>query len=103
MLYSPPRGQMSGAQVAVEDVNKALAVSHLGLMFILTVGGMIFLGMKVDAWAGTSPWGVLVGLALGFATGFYYLVATVFKQGDDDGQAGGGDAEGLDEDTNGGA
>jgi F0F1-type ATP synthase assembly protein I len=85
--------------VEQEDVQSALSYSHLGFMFVLTVGGMIFLGLKIDEWAGSSPWGVLLGFAAGFALGFYYLVVQVFKQSDEAEARGDGEAGGPGEDT----
>lgn len=42
---------------------------------ILLLGG---LGYAVDAWMGSEPWGLLVGLLLGIVVGFYELARTVF-------------------------
>jgi F0F1-type ATP synthase assembly protein I len=42
---------------------------------IALLGG---LGYAVDVWQGTTPWGLLVGLLLGVAVGFYELAKTVF-------------------------
>lgn len=47
------------------------------------VGGIILLGgigYAIDAWKGTSPWGLLVGLALGIIVGFYELVKTTWTR-----------------------
>ena len=47
------------------------------------VGGIILLGgigYAVDRWQGSSPWGVMVGLALGIVVGFYELVKTTWKK-----------------------
>ncbi len=42
---------------------------------ILLLGGI---GYGVDAWMGSEPWGLLVGLLLGIVVGFYELARTVF-------------------------
>ena len=42
---------------------------------IALLGG---LGYAFDAWQETSPWGLLIGLLLGVAVGFYELAKTVF-------------------------
>jgi F0F1-type ATP synthase assembly protein I len=47
------------------------------------VGGIIFLGAMgyaIDAWRGTSPWGLVGGLFLGVAVGFYQLIKTVWPR-----------------------
>ena len=45
------------------------------------IGALILLGTigyAVDAWRGTSPWGLLVGLLMGLVVGFYELAKTVW-------------------------
>lgn len=42
---------------------------------ILLLGG---LGYAVDAWLGSTPWGLIGGLLLGIVVGFYELARTVF-------------------------
>jgi F0F1-type ATP synthase assembly protein I len=47
------------------------------------VGGIILLGAigyGVDEWRGTSPWGLMIGLALGIVVGFYELVKTAWRR-----------------------
>jgi F0F1-type ATP synthase assembly protein I len=47
------------------------------------VGGIILLGAigyGIDQWRGTSPWGVMIGLALGIIVGFYELVKTAWRR-----------------------
>lgn len=44
---------------------------------ILLLGG---LGYWWDGWAGTAPWGLVAGLALGIIVGFYELVKTVWRK-----------------------
>ena len=39
--------------------------------------GLGGLGYGVDRWLGSAPWGVFVGLLLGFVVGFYELVKAV--------------------------
>ena len=46
------------------------------------VGGIILLGgigYGIDQWRDTTPWGLLIGLALGIIVGFYELVKTVWR------------------------
>lgn len=47
----------------------AAAYSLIGAVVLLGGGGF-----ALDRWLGTSPWGVLGGIVLGLAVGFYELV-----------------------------
>jgi F0F1-type ATP synthase assembly protein I len=73
--------------VGARDYQQVLSLSHLGVMFFMIVGGSIFLGWKVDEWLGVSPVGILLGLLIGFAGGFYYLFVTLFTSEKDDDEA----------------
>lgn len=44
---------------------------------IVLLGGI---GYAIDAWRGTSPWGLLVGLLLGVVVGFYELARTIWPK-----------------------
>jgi F0F1-type ATP synthase assembly protein I len=50
-----------------------IVASYALIGAILLLGGA---GYAVDWWRGTSPWFLLVGLALGILFGFYNLVAS---------------------------
>ena len=63
-----------------KDYRDVLDNSHLGVMFLLIIGGSVFLGLKVDESLGSSPAGVLLGLAFGFGLGFYYMVVQLFGE-----------------------
>ena len=81
--------QVNGAvSVSSEDYKQVLQHSHLGIMSLLVVGGSVFLGVKADEQFGSSPAGVLIGLGLGFALGFYYMFVQLFgpkqKAGDEE-------------------
>jgi ATP synthase protein I len=46
------------------------------------VGGIILLGgigYAADEWLGTAPWGLLIGLFLGIAVGFWELIKTAWR------------------------
>lgn len=62
--------------------NASNAGAAAGASYTL-VGGIIVLGglgYVVDKWQGTSPWGLIIGLALGIIVGFYDLVKTAAKR-----------------------
>ena len=47
------------------------------------VGSIVLLGTVgffLDRWLGTSPWGLIGGLLLGVAVGFYELVKTTWRR-----------------------
>jgi ATP synthase protein I len=61
-------------QVFQENVNRAgpaASASYSLIGAIVVLGGV---GYAVDRWLGSAPWGVFVGLLLGFVVGFYELV-----------------------------
>jgi F0F1-type ATP synthase assembly protein I len=55
------------------NAGSAAGASYTLVGGILVLGG---LGYAVDKWQATSPWGLLIGLALGMVVGFYDLVKT---------------------------
>jgi F0F1-type ATP synthase assembly protein I len=55
----------------------AAAASYTLIGAIVLLGG---LGYGFDAWRGTAPWGVFVGLMLGIVVGFYELVKTAWRR-----------------------
>ncbi len=61
------------------DYREVLNYSHLGVMFLATVGGLIFLGLKADEYLDSAPLCTLLGLGIGFTVGFYYLFVQLFK------------------------
>lgn len=52
----------------------AAGASYTLIGAIILLGGA---GYAIDRWAGTSPWGLIVGLLLGIVVGFYELVKSV--------------------------
>jgi F0F1-type ATP synthase assembly protein I len=53
----------------------AVAAGYTLIGSIALLGG---LGYAIDAWQGSSPWGLLIGLLLGVGVGFYELAKAVF-------------------------
>lgn len=52
-----------------DQVRTIGALSTVGLSFVLALVIGVALGVWIDRQAGTSPWGLLIGFALGFAAG----------------------------------
>jgi F0F1-type ATP synthase assembly protein I len=55
----------------------AAVASYTLIGAIILLGGI---GYAVDAWQGTAPWGLFVGLTLGIIVGFYELVKTMWHR-----------------------
>jgi F0F1-type ATP synthase assembly protein I len=64
-------------QQSAMQAGPAAAAGYTLIGSILVLGA---LGYGFDAWRGTSPWGLLVGLGLGMAVGFYELVRTAWRR-----------------------
>jgi F0F1-type ATP synthase assembly protein I len=62
-------------ETAVRSGPAAMA-SYTLLGAIILLGG---LGYAIDQWQGTAPWGLVIGLAVGLAAGFYQLAKAVFR------------------------
>jgi F0F1-type ATP synthase assembly protein I len=62
-------------QENVTRAGPAASASYALIGAILLLGGI---GYAVDAWQGTAPWGLFVGLFLGIVVGFYELVKTIW-------------------------
>jgi F0F1-type ATP synthase assembly protein I len=64
-------------QETVRSAGPAAMASYTLIGAIILLGG---LGYAVDAWRGTSPWGLLAGLLLGIVVGFYELAKQVWHK-----------------------
>jgi F0F1-type ATP synthase assembly protein I len=58
-------------QENVTRAGPAAAASYTLIGAIILLGGI---GYAVDAWQGTAPWGLVIGLLAGVVVGFYELV-----------------------------
>lgn len=61
-----------------ENLRRSGPAVVAGYTLIGAIALMGGLGYAVDAWQGTTPWGLLIGLLLGVVIGFYELAKTVF-------------------------
>jgi F0F1-type ATP synthase assembly protein I len=64
-------------QENAQRAGPAAAASYTLIGAIILLGG---LGYAVDAWQGTGPWGLVIGLVLGLIVGFYELTRTMWQR-----------------------
>jgi ATP synthase protein I len=64
-------------QSTVGNAAPAAMASYTLIGAIVLLGGI---GYVIDRWRGTSPWGLLIGLVIGLAVGFYELAKTVWHR-----------------------
>ncbi len=53
----------------------------LGFAFLMIMVVLVVVGLLVDGWLGTLPLFLLVGVALGFAGGLYYMYQSLKSLG----------------------
>ena len=74
-----PKDDLERSAKSLQDnflrAGPAMSASYTLIGAILVLGGI---GYALDAWLGTSPWCLLVGLLLGIVVGFYELAKTVW-------------------------
>ena len=68
---------MESFQASVGSAAPAAMASYTMIGAILLLGG---LGFGLDLWQGTKPWGLVAGLLLGLAVGFYELAKAVWRK-----------------------
>jgi F0F1-type ATP synthase assembly protein I len=68
---------MQETQRALQQAGPLMAASYMLVGGIVVLGG---LGYAMDAWRGTAPWGLIIGLTLGVVVGFYQLIKTVWHR-----------------------
>jgi F0F1-type ATP synthase assembly protein I len=64
-------------QETATSAGPAAAASYTLIGAIALLGG---LGYAIDAWRGTGPWGLVIGLVLGIIVGFYELMKTMWRR-----------------------
>lgn len=64
----------STTKILIENVTRSGPAAGAAYTLVGALLLMGAVGYGVDHWAGTEPWGVLVGLLLGMVVGFYELV-----------------------------
>ena len=68
---------MEAMQENAQQAGPAASASYTLVGGIIMLGGI---GYAIDAWRGSAPWGLIVGLVLGVAVGFYSLIKTVWHR-----------------------
>jgi len=74
-------GWLSRAVKALQDTANNAAPAAMASYTL--IGAIVFLGgigYAIDKWRGTSPWGLLTGLLVGLAIGFYELAKAVWHR-----------------------
>ena len=84
MLFRSLEGEDNGQTRSVSGYAQAFKLSS---EFIAAIAVGIGIGWVLDRWAGTSPWGLIVFLLLGFGAGILNVLraaglAAEFGQGD---------------------
>jgi ATP synthase protein I len=62
-----------------ETVRQLGALSTVGFSFVLAVGLGVWLGLVVDRWLGTSPWGFFLFFVFGLVAGVLNVYRTAGK------------------------
>ena len=68
---------LESLQESAQQAGPAATASYSLIGAIILFAG---LGYGVDVWKGTAPWGLVGGLGLGLATGFYQLARAVWRR-----------------------
>jgi ATP synthase protein I len=74
-------GGDSGGKRATEDDILAgwYRMAGAGIEFVVAVALFAGIGYAIDRWRGSGPWGVLIGLGLGFAVGLRAMIRMARK------------------------
>jgi ATP synthase protein I len=64
-------------QENVERAGPAAGASYTLIGAIIVLGAI---GYSIDAWRGTGPWGLIIGLLLGIVVGMWELAKTVWRK-----------------------
>lgn len=54
-------------------------MAGVGIEFIVAIALFAGIGYAIDRWRGTGPWGVLIGLGVGFAVGMRAMIRAARK------------------------
>jgi F0F1-type ATP synthase assembly protein I len=70
----------TGPKKPLSDTVRQLgALSTVGFSFVLAVGLGVWLGLMVDRWLGTSPWGFFIFFVCGLVAGVLNVYRTAGK------------------------
>jgi F0F1-type ATP synthase assembly protein I len=62
-----------------KEVGRLFAIGQVGIEMVVPIG----VGVALDFWWGTLPWGTVVGAVLGFTLGLVHLVRLSSQQNRD--------------------
>jgi F0F1-type ATP synthase assembly protein I len=68
---------LQGLQGSAQQAGPAAAAAYSLVGGIIVCGGI---GYAIDAWRGSSHWGLIIGLALGVVVGFYQLIKATWRR-----------------------
>lgn len=68
-----------GLSSLAQAYRKAAPYTAASTSLVIAVGGFTWLGIKADAWWGTSPWLTLAGVFVGMTGGFISFFRTVLR------------------------
>jgi ATP synthase protein I len=54
-------------------------MAGVGIEFVVAIALFAGIGYAIDRWRGTGPWGVLIGLGIGFAVGLRAMIRMAMK------------------------
>ena len=54
-------------------------MAGVGIEFVVAIALFAGIGYAIDRWRGSSPWGVLIGLGLGFVVGLRAMIRVARK------------------------
>lgn len=64
---------------SARQMGRLFAMAQVGLEMV----GALGIGLAIDYFVGTSPWGVIVGTLLGFVGGMFHLITLAQEQAKD--------------------
>ena len=65
------------AAIHCDRAGPAAGASYTLIGAIIVLGAI---GYAIDAWRGTGPWGLIIGLMLGIVVGMWELAKTVWRK-----------------------
>jgi F0F1-type ATP synthase assembly protein I len=77
MAKDDPKDLLKSFETSASQAAPAAAAAYTLIGAVVLLGAA---GYGIDRWLGTSPYGVIAGLLLGIAVGFYELVKSTWQR-----------------------